>query len=89
MRIPCAILGVSLFALSQSAHAGFFDKIIPKIGNPGTSIGKSVDEINKSPKTLDEIGKQIGQPTVEQAPTDPCRINPKLPQCDLFKEGGR
>jgi hypothetical protein len=57
-------------------------------GDIGKSIEKSVQDVGKAiEKGGQDTGKTIdkGRPAIEHSPSDPCKINDKLPQCDLDK----
>jgi hypothetical protein len=73
---------------ASTMHAAAFDLF----RDVGKSIEKSVQDVGKSiERTPNDIGKSIdgnknlnpGGPVVEHSPTDPCKINGKLPQCNL------
>lgn len=77
--------GLLFFALlfSQDAQAGLFDNVTRDVGK---TIEKSVQDVGKAiEKGTHDVGKTIqnrDRPETEQSPSDPCRSNPQLPQCD-------
>ena len=82
MRYLKGLTGLVLL-FSQQAQAGLFDNAARDVGK---TIEKSVQDVGKSiEKGAHEVGKTIqnpDRPETEQSPSDPCRSNPQLPQCD-------
>jgi len=89
-RLPVVLLGCALgINLSLSpAVAGLFDDMQRLVQQPSKDAGKSIND------SLDEVVKGVEQmqqgsvewrpdrPEIEQSPTNPCKVNPSLPQCE-------
>lgn len=84
------ILALCALVPSQDAHAGWLGKIT---GNVGKSIEKSAQDVGKAiERGAHDVGRPVenpGRPESEQSPSDPCRNNPQLPQCEALEGIGR
>jgi hypothetical protein len=77
----CAVVMTAVSIAEASA--------IDWLKDTGKTIEKSVKDVgHAAEKAVQDAGKAIGKGTqdVEQSPSDPCRNNPDLPQCDALKE---
>jgi hypothetical protein len=84
-RTVLIALAISVLPLTAREGAAQAFKFSTDIGK---SIEKSAQDVGKSiEKGAHDVGKSIekASPETEQSPSDPCKNNSKLPQCDLEK----
>ena len=63
---------------SSTVSAGWFSDSVGKtIEKSAQDVGKSIDKIQSDR----DAGRPIQVPQIEQSPSNPCKINPALPQC--------
>jgi len=81
------MLAFCVVAASSETHAGWLEKVTRDVGK---TIEKSVQDVGKAiEKGTHDVGKEIENPAgpqTEHSPSDPCKNNPQLPQCDAVRK---
>jgi hypothetical protein len=84
VALAIAVGGLAGLLFTTDCHADFFGRAFKDAGKSidqsAKDVGKAIEKgLHDTRTTLDK-----GTQDVEQSPSDPCRNNPNLPQCDAL-----